>query len=126
MAFVGRMDPEQEAAMKFIVGFLAGLVVGAMGAVAYSVQSGRDLRDAYQEVRDDLSRRDLDALGARIESRVTEMQAQLETRIAQVREKATAAVEDAKGMADMTADAVDEAAVETTEQLEVVADTARG
>ena len=114
--------------MKFIVGFFAGLVVGAMGAVAYSVQSGRDLREAYNEVRDDLSRRDLDALGARIEGRVTEMQAQLETRIAQVREKAAAAVEEARGTGEATAeaaaDAAADAATESTEQLEVVADTA--
>ena len=111
--------------MKFLVGFLAGLVVGAMGAVMYSVQSGRDLREAYQEVREDLSKRDLDALGARLESRVTEMQAQLETRIAQVREKASAAVEDARSTADATSDAAAEAAAEATEQLEVVADTAK-
>jgi gas vesicle protein len=112
--------------MKFIVGFLSGLVVGALGAVAYSVQSGRDLREAYQEVRDDLSKRDLDALGTRLESRVTEMQAQLEARIAQVREKAATAVEEARGAADATAEAAGEAAAETTEQLEVVADTAEG
>jgi gas vesicle protein len=111
--------------MKFIVGFLAGLVVGAMGAVAYSVQSGRDLREAYQEVREDLSKRDLDALGARLENRVTEMQAQLETRIAQVREKASAAVEDARSTADATVEAADDAAADATEQLEVVADTAK-
>ena len=74
--------------MKLVVGFLSGLVIGAVGAVAYSVQSGRDLREAFEEVRGDLSKGDLDALGARLESRVTEMQAQLETRIAQVREKA--------------------------------------
>jgi gas vesicle protein len=112
--------------MKLIVGFLAGLVVGAMGAVMYSVQSGRDLRETYQEVRDDLSKRDLDALGARLESRVTEMQAQLEARIAQVREKAATAVDDARGMADGAADTAGEVAEEATEKLEVVADTAEG
>ncbi len=112
--------------MKFIVGFLAGLVVGAIGAVAYSVQSGRDLREAYQDVRDDLSKRDIDALGARLESRVTEMQAQLETRITQVREKASAAVEEARSTADATSDAADEAVAEAAEKLEVVADTAEG
>jgi gas vesicle protein len=112
--------------MKLIVGFLAGLVVGAVGAVAYSVQSGRDLREAYQEVRDDLSKRDLDALGARLESRVTEMQTQLEARIAQVREKAATAIEDARATAEATAEAAGEAAAEANEQLEVVADTAQG
>jgi len=112
--------------MKFILGFLAGLVVGAVGAVMYSVQSGRDLRETYQDVRDDLSKRDLDALGARLESRVTEMQAQLESRIAQVREKAGTAVEDARSTADTTAEAAGDAAADVKEQLEVVADTAEG
>jgi gas vesicle protein len=82
--------------MKFVVGFLSGVVVGAVGAVAYSIQTGRDLREAFDEVRSDLSRRDLDVLGARLESRVSEMQVQLEARIAQVREKAATAAEDAR------------------------------
>lgn len=81
--------------MKFIVGFLGGLVVGAAGAVAYSMQTGRDLREVVDEVRSDLSRHDLDALGARLEGRVAEMQKELEDRIAQVREKTTAGVEEA-------------------------------
>jgi gas vesicle protein len=79
--------------MKFIVGFLGGLVVGAAGAVAYSMQTGRDLREVVDEVRSDLSRRDLDALGNRLEARVGEMQRELEARIAQVKEKAAAAAE---------------------------------
>jgi gas vesicle protein len=92
--------------MKLVVGFLSGLVLGAVGAVAYSVQSGRDLREAFDEVRSDLSKRDLDALGARLESRVTEMQAQLETRIAQVRERAASAMDEAT---PVVTDAVDSA-----------------
>jgi gas vesicle protein len=100
--------------MKLVVGFLSGLVIGAVGAVAYSVQSGRDLREAFEEVRGDLSKRDLDALGARLESRVTEMQAQLESRIAQVRERAAAAMDEATPVVtdagDTAASAVDEAA----------------
>lgn len=78
--------------MKFIFGLAVGLVLGAVGAVAYSIQSGRDLREAFDEVRSDLGRGDLDALGARLEARVTEMQTQLEARIGEIRERATAAV----------------------------------
>jgi gas vesicle protein len=78
--------------MKFVLGLLTGLVLGAVGAVLYSVRTGRDLRDAVDQVRSDLDNRDLDALGARIEARFTQMQAQLERSIGQAREKATAAV----------------------------------
>lgn len=80
--------------MKFIVGFVTGAVVGAIGAVAYSVQSGRDLREAFEEVRTEVSNRDIDAIGKRIETAVAEMQAQFETRITAVREQAAAAVAD--------------------------------
>ena len=128
--------------MKLVVGFLSGLVIGAVGAVAYSVQSGRDLREAFDEVRNDLSKRDLDALGARLETRVTEMQSQLEARIAQVREKAAAmdeatpvvteAVEDAGDkagsagdeVADVVEDAVADAGEKAAEGAEAVGDQA--
>jgi gas vesicle protein len=97
--------------MKFVVGFLSGLVLGAVGAVAYSVQSGRDLREAFDEVRSDLNKRDLEALGSRLEARFAEMQAQLESRIGQVRERATTAVD---GAAE-TAQAAAEDAAETAQ-----------
>jgi gas vesicle protein len=106
--------------MKLVVGFLSGLVIGAVGAVAYSVQSGRDLREAFDEVRNDLSKRDLDALGARLETRVTEMQAQLEARIAQVREKA-AAMDEATPVVTETVEeaaaAVEDAAADAGEKV---------
>ncbi len=74
--------------MKFILGLLTGLVLGAVGTVAYSLQTGRDLREAFEEVRSDLDRRDFDALGSRLEARVSELQTRLEERIAQVRDHA--------------------------------------
>ena len=103
--------------MKFVVGFLAGLVLGAVGAVAYSVQSGRDLREAFDEVRSDLNKRDLEALGSRLEARFAEMQAQLESRIGQVRERATTAVDDAAETAQTAvADAAETAQAAVEEQ----------
>ncbi len=102
--------------MKFILGLLTGLVLGAVGAVAYSMQSGRDLRDALDDVRADLGSRDLDALGSRLEARFAEMQAQIEARIGQVRERAEAAAGDvaeaaeAAGAAETTVEDAAEAA----------------
>jgi gas vesicle protein len=98
--------------MKFVLGLLTGLVLGAVGAVLYSVQSGRDLREAFEQVRSDLDRHDIDALGARLEARFTQMQAQLEEKIGQAREKATAAVDQASGAAKEGADRAAEAAKE--------------
>jgi gas vesicle protein len=97
--------------MKFILGLLTGAVIGAVGAVAYSMQTGRDLRDALDDVRADLSSRDLDALGARLEARFNEMQAQVESRIGQVRERAEAAAGNA-------GEAVDAAVEDTTQAAE--------
>ncbi len=98
--------------MKFVLGLLTGLVLGAVGAVLYSVQSGRDLREAVDQVRSEFDTRDLDALGARLEARFTQMQAQLEERIGQAREKATSAVDQASGAAKEGADRAAEAAKE--------------
>jgi gas vesicle protein len=106
--------------VKFVVGLLSGLVLGAVAAVAYSVQTGRDLREEFEGVRSDLSRRDLDALGARLESRVTELQSVLETRMSEVREKAGAAMHEA----DVAADSATEAAAEVAASVEAAAEVA--
>ncbi len=104
--------------MKVVVGFLGGLVIGAVGAVAYSVQTGRDLREVYEEVRSEIGKGDLDALGARVESAVAEMQVQLEARIAQVRDLAAAASEEAP------AEAAGEAVAEAVTDLANAVDAA--
>ncbi len=96
--------------MKVVVGFLSGLVIGAVGAVAYSVQTGRDLREVFEEVRSEISKGDLDALGARVESAVAEMQVQLDTRIAQVRDLTASVSGDAGDVAGDLAAAADDAA----------------
>lgn len=104
------MKPEGIVDMKFILGLLAGLVLGAMGAVLYSVRSGRDLRDSFEQVRADLQARDIEALGSRLESQIHELQAQLDERIGQARERATATADDAAGAVDSAVDQVADAA----------------
>ena len=85
--------------MKFVTGLLAGVAIGAVGVVAYSVQSGRDLREGFEGIRADLRKGDFDALGARLDAGFAHLQAQIETKTAQVAESTSA-------MADAAADAV--------------------
>ncbi len=119
--------------MKFIVGLATGIVLGAAGAVAYSVKSGQDLRGVYESVRSDIEKGDFDALGARLESGFAELQAVLEVRMAQVRESTAAAIEEATKAIDearaqaseagtTASDVVVDTADDVQETLEVVAD----
>ena len=111
--------------MKLVVGFLSGVIVGAVGAVVYSATSGRDLREAYEEIRSDLTSRDLDALGSRLEARFSEMQAQLEQRIGEVRERATSAMEQAGEAAGGTVEEAQEAAATVAEAAADAAERAQ-
>ena len=111
--------------MKFLVGLFTGLILGAAGAVAYSVKSGRDLRESFEEVRADLNRRDTDALGARLEARVTEIQTRLEERIAQVREHgAGVPVDTGEAAAETAVEAVSDAAETAETAVEAAVETA--
>jgi gas vesicle protein len=106
-----RRKQDEGVPMKFVVGLLVGIVVGAAGAVLYSVKSGRDLREALDDVRGELEKRDVEALGARLETRFAAMQAQLEERIGQVRERATGIADQASGVEVGSAEAAEVAAV---------------
>jgi len=101
--------------MKFAFGFLSGMVVGAAGAVLYSVKTGRDLREEYEQIRSDIQGRDMDALGSLLESRFKELQSMVEERIAQAREAAGSQAE---------ADALDEAATQVAEAVEAAEEAA--
>lgn len=91
--------------MKFITGLVTGIAIGAIGAVVYSVKSGQDLRESFEQVRAELDKRDIravDQLSARLEGRISEMQAQVEERLAQVKSVA----ESAQGQVSATIDRV--------------------
>ena len=77
-----------------------GSLIGAAGAVLYSVQTGRDLRKEFEQVRAEVQRRDLDALGKHLEERFKELQVGLEERVAQARETSTKAVDEAAEKAE--------------------------
>jgi gas vesicle protein len=88
--------------MRFIVGLLGGIVAGAAGAVWYSQQTGRDLREEFEQVRAEIKARDFDALGAHLEDRFKELQTSLE-------KLSSEAGKAAKGAADDVRDAAEEA-----------------
>jgi gas vesicle protein len=92
--------------MKWAFGFLTGIIVGFAAAVAYSVQTDRDLREEYAGARSDISKGDFDALGARLEARVAEMQSMVEARVNQMRGS------DAAEMTEEVAEAAEAAAEE--------------
>jgi len=102
--------------MRFVFGFVSGVIVGAAAAVLYSVQTGRDLREEYEQVRGDIQNRDMEALGARLENRFRELQAVVEDRIAQAREAAEDQAEEASEAAAEAADAAAEAIEEAAEE----------
>lgn len=78
--------------MRFVIGFIGGVIVGAIGAVAYSAQTGKDLREVADEIRSELSDRDLDALGTRLEGSVTEIQKELANLVAAVNDRTASVV----------------------------------
>ena len=80
--------------MGFFMGLLVGLVTGAAGAVLYTVQTGRDLRQEFEIMRSEVQQRDFDALGKHLEDRFRELQSGLEERLAQARETASKAADD--------------------------------
>jgi gas vesicle protein len=95
--------------MRFIVGLVGGFVAGAAGAVWYSQQTGRDLREEFQQVRSELKARDFDALGNHLEERFKELQASLDKLSSEAGEKAAKAGKDATETAKSAAkDAADE------------------
>jgi gas vesicle protein len=91
------------------MGLLTGLVAGAVGAVLYSVQTGRDLRDEFEQVRSDIQRRDFEALGNRLEDRFKELQTSFDQRMAEAREASSQTTERAAKGVESAADAAADA-----------------
>jgi gas vesicle protein len=92
--------------MGFVTGLVIGLVAGAGGAVYYSLQTGRDLREEFGQIRSELQQRDFEALGSHLEDRFKELQASLEERLSQAGKTAGSA---AKDVAEDAASAAEEA-----------------
>lgn len=108
--------------MRFTMGLSIGLVAGAAGAVYYSLQTGRDLREEFRQIRHEVQQRDFEALGSHLEDRFKELQAGIEERLSQTSRTAKEAASDS---AEAVQSAADEAA-EPVESAGSAADEATG
>ena len=95
--------------MRFILGLITGVAVGAMAATISQSQSGQDIRAEFERIRADLDKRDFDAVGAHLEERFAQLQKNLEERFAEAGESAKEAAEDAESVVDSAEEAVEEA-----------------
>ena len=94
--------------MRFIIGLITGVVVGAIAATISQSQSGQDIRAEFDRIRVDLEKRDFEAVGSRLEQRVADLQASIEERFAEAEEAgkvAEDAAEDAVEAAEETEEA---------------------
>jgi gas vesicle protein len=99
--------------MRFILGMITGVVVGAATATYAASQQGQDLRGEFDRIRADIQQRDFDALGVHLEDRFKELQTNLEERFAETEE----AAEGAEEAAEQAEEAAEEAAEKTEEAV---------
>ena len=71
--------------MKYLLGLATGIVIGAAGAVAYSVATGKDLRELAKEVRANIEGADVSEIGRRIDAGMAEVEATVADRINEIR-----------------------------------------
>src|SRR3990172_5567355 len=95
--------------MGFILGLLGGLVAGAAGAVFYSQQTGRDLREEFQQIRSEIKARDFEALSTHLEDRFKELQSSIEKLVAEASQQAAKTTGDMAESVEPAADDVREA-----------------
>ena len=106
--------------MRVIVGFVAGAIVGfgigVASSIVYSGQTGKDLREVYAGVRENVESVDLEQFGQEVQANVAQAQAQVQTNVAQVQSQVEEKVAQVRGKSGgngaTTDEATPEAAVE--------------
>jgi gas vesicle protein len=108
---------------RFVLGLVSGIAIGAAAANLSQGQSGQDLRAEFDRIRNDLQDGNFDALGAHLEERFKELQANLEARFAEVEEAAAEMADESletEEVAEAAAEAAEEAVEEAEEAMEEV------
>ena len=96
--------------LRFIIGLVTGVAIGAAAATATQGQSGQDLRAEFERIRADIEKRDFEALGNHLEERFKELQASIEEKINEASAEAEAAEDAAEEAADEVEAGVEEEA----------------
>jgi hypothetical protein len=89
--------------MRFIVGLAAVFAVAALAVMAFSVATGKDVRELAKDIQKDLDGVDASTIGKRINESVATVEAALSERIDDIRGAA-------KDVEASAADTLDEAA----------------
>lgn len=71
--------------MKYLFGLATGIVIGIAGAIAYSIMTGTDLRELAKDVRSDIDKVDVSAVGKAIDVRMATIEAAVVDRINELR-----------------------------------------
>jgi len=79
--------------MRFYIGLATGVVMGALGAVAYSVATDTDLRQLFKQVQTELQNVDVEKIQASIQTGVADAQTQFDARMTEVRAATDSVVE---------------------------------
>jgi gas vesicle protein len=103
--------------MRFILGLVTGVAIGAAVVTASSGQSGKDIRRDIERIRRDIEKRDFDAAGARIEKRFNDLQSSLESKFAQAGDAAKDVADEAEAAVDEAAQAVSDAAEDGADEV---------
>ena len=102
--------------MRVIVGFAAGAIVGfgigVASSIVYSGQTGKDLREVYAGVRENVESVDLEQFGQEVQANVAQAQAQVQTNVAQVQSQVEEKVAQVRGKSGGNGTATDEAVAE--------------
>jgi gas vesicle protein len=102
--------------VRLIVGFIAGAIVGfgigVVSSIVYSGQTGKDLREVYAGVRENVESVDLEQFGQEVQANVTQAQAQVQANVAQVQAQVDEKVAQVRGKSGGNGKAPDEAAAE--------------
>ena len=100
--------------MRVIVGFIAGAIVGfgigVASSIVYSGQTGKDLREVYAGVRENVESVDLEQFGQEVQANVAQAQAQVQTNVAQVQSQVEEKVAQVRGKSGGNGTATDETA----------------
>ncbi len=91
--------------MRFLIGVIAGFAAGMAAATLTGGKSSDEIRAEFDRFRDEIRKRDMDALGSHLEERFKELQSGLDERLTAISEAAGSVARDAAANAQEKAEA---------------------
>jgi gas vesicle protein len=101
--------------MRFLIGVITGFAAGMAAATLTGGKSSDEIRAEFDRFRDEIQKRDMDALGGHLEERFKELQSGLDERLTAISEAAGSVARDASAKAQEKADAASSKAADAAE-----------